>query len=113
MFLSEVLDILAHMNASMQRKTADFSRLQIFLKSTMDELKSLKEEKAEWCSLTNSALKLLEEKFSINIGRHNIGSARSKWMSICTIKDYREQVVIPYLDSLIENINQRFSDKAV
>ena len=113
MYLSEVLDILAHMNASMQRKTADFSRLQIFLKSTMDELKSLKEEKAEWCSLTNSALKLLEEKFAINIGRHNIGSARSKWMSICTIKDYREQVVIPYLDSLIENINQRFSDKAV
>lgn len=34
-------------------------------------------------------------------------------MTIHTTEDYQEHVVIPYLDSLIENINQRFSDKAV
>ena len=34
-------------------------------------------------------------------------------MTISTVKDYQELVVIPYIDSLIGNINARFSDKAV
>lgn len=61
--LSEVLDILATMNASLQKKTADFSRLHVFLQSMLDELKSLKGESAEWCSKTKNALDVLQEDF--------------------------------------------------
>ena len=60
-FLSEVLDILARMNVAMQKKIADFSRLQVFLQSTVDELKNLKDEKADWCSSTELALVRLED----------------------------------------------------
>ena len=113
MFLSEVLDILATMNASMQRKTADFSRLQVFIQSTLGELKSLKSQNAEWCSKTEKALEILPKDYSIEIGRHLSGSARTRFVSIRTVEEYRESVVIPYLDCLIGNINRRFSDKAV
>ena len=109
-FLSEVLDILARMNVAMQKKTADFSRLQVFLQSTVDELKNLKDEKADWCSSTELALVRLQKEFNIEIGRHH---SRSRFMTISTVKDYQELVVIPYIDSLIGNINGRFSDKAV
>ena len=34
------------------------------------------------------------------------GSARSKSARISTLQEYREHVAIPYLDSLIENINE-------
>ena len=60
MFLSEVLDILARMNVAMQKKRDDFSRLQVFLQSTVDELKNLKDEKADWCSSTELALVRLQ-----------------------------------------------------
>ena len=36
--LSEILDILARMNVSMQRKLLDLSRLPVLLKITTDEL---------------------------------------------------------------------------
>ena len=109
MFLSEVLDIVARMNVAMQKKTADFSRLQVFLQSTVNELKNLKDEKADWCSSTEWALVRLQKEFNIEIGRHH---SRSRFMSISTVKDFQELVVIPYIDSLIGNINGRFSDKA-
>lgn len=34
-------------------------------------------------------------------------------MTIRTIKEYRHEVAIPYLDQLTENIKSRFLDKAV
>ena len=108
MFLSEVL--LGKYECCMQKKTADFSRLQVFLQSTVDELKNLKDEKADWCSSTELALVRLQKEFNIEIGRHH---SRSRFMTISTVKDYHELAVIPYIDSLIGNINGRFSDKAV
>ena len=112
-FLSEVLDILARMNATMQRKVADFSKMQALLQFTLDELKSLKEEKAEWCSSTESTLAQLETEYGIEIGRPRHGSARSRFALISNTKEYRSQIAIPYIDSLVDNINRRFSDKAV
>ena len=47
-FLSEVLDILARMNVSMQRKLLDLSRLPVLLKITTDKLEHLKDERSEW-----------------------------------------------------------------
>ncbi len=72
MFLSYVLDLLAKMNASMQKKTADFSRLKIFLDSVLDELKSLKDEKADWCSVTEVALKFILDNTAVDqLGLHS------------------------------------------
>ena len=55
------------MNATMQRKVADFSKMQALLQFTLDELKSMKEEKAEWCSSTESTLAQLETEYGIEI----------------------------------------------
>ena len=56
----------------------------------MEEFKSLKEEKDEWCSSNESASKTLEEELASDIGRHSTGSAQSRFMTIHTSKDYRE-----------------------
>ena len=47
-FLSEVLDILSRMNATMQKKHADFSKLPVILEPTADLVEYLKDEKSEW-----------------------------------------------------------------
>lgn len=78
LILSGVLHILARMNATLQREKADFSKLQILLQLTFEELVSLKHEHAEWCSEIESWLEILEEH-SNEIGFHNSGSARSKF----------------------------------
>ena len=100
-FLSEVLDILAKMNGSMQRKLADFSKLHVpvILKVTTDQLKHLKEEESEWLSSVESEISLLKEKHNITLGTH--GSARSRWSSITTIAEYQTLVAIPYVDALL------------
>lgn len=45
-FLSEVLDVLTNLNATMQSRHADFSKLPVLLKVTTDQLEHLKEEKS-------------------------------------------------------------------
>ena len=111
-FLSEVLDILARMNVTMQRKNADFSKLPVLLKVTTDQLEHLKEENSEWLTSVESEISLLKEKYDITLGM-TCGSARSRWFSITTIAEYQTQVAIPYIDALLENIKSRFTDKAV
>ena len=112
-FLSEVLDVLAKMNATMQRKHADFSKLPVLLKVTTDQLEHLKEEKSEWLSSVESEISLLKEKHDITVGTVTHTSARSHWSSITTIAEYRTKIAIPYINALLENIKNRFSDKAV
>ena len=52
-FLSEVLDILARMNVSMQRKLLNLSRLPVLLKITTDQLEHLKDERVSgWIQLS-------------------------------------------------------------
>ena len=111
MFLSDVLDILARMNVSMQRKLLDLSRLPVLLKITTDQLEHLKDERSEWLDSVESEISLLNEKHDITLGTH--GSVRSRWSSITTTAEYRTLVTIPYLDSLLLNIKSRFTDKAV
>ena len=72
-FLSEVLDILARMNVSMQRKLLDLSRLPVLLKITTDQLEHLKDERSEWLGSVESEISLLKEKHDITLGTH--GSA--------------------------------------
>ena len=115
-FLSEVLDILVRMNVTMQRKNADFSKLPVLLKVTTNQLEHqlehLKEENSEWLTSVESEISLLKEKYDITLGMTR-GSARSRWFSITTIAEYQTQVAIPYIDALLENIKNRFTDKAV
>lgn len=112
-FLSEVLDILARMNATMQRKVVDFSKLQVLLQLTLDELRSLKNEKAEWCSSAESIIAKLGSEYGIEIGRRTPGLTRSRFALISSTKEYLSHVAIPYIDSLVGNINGRFSDEVV
>ncbi len=111
-FLCEVLDILARMNAIMQRKHADFSKLPVILKATTDQLEHLKDEKSEWLISVESQISQLKEKHGITLNTVTCGSTRSRWFSISTT-EYRTQVAIPYIDALLENIESRFTDKAV
>jgi hypothetical protein len=107
-----LLDIVARMNVTMQRKNADFSKLPVLLKVTTDQLEHLKEENSEWLTSVESEISLLKEKYDITLGVTR-GSARSRWFSITTIAEYQTQVAIPYIDALLENIKSRFTDKAV
>ena len=109
MLLSKVLDTLARMNASMQMKAADFSKLPVLLKATTDQLKHMKEENSEWVSLVNEKICVLEQEHGIEMSR-TFGSSR---LSIQTMDDYRTKVAIPYIDKLLDNIKQRFSDDAL
>ena len=48
--LTEVLDILAKFNATMQRKSIDASRISSLLHLFLTELEGLRERTADWCS---------------------------------------------------------------
>ena len=103
-FLSKSLDILARANASMQTELVDFSKFPIFLKVMTDQLEHMKEETSEWLGTVETVISQLQEKYDIVLGKH--GSRRSN----C---EHRTLVAIPYIDSLLENIRNRFSDRSL
>ena len=105
-FLSEVLDILA-----LQTKLEDFSKFPIFLKVMTNQLEHIKEETSEWLGTVETVISQLQEKYDIVLGKH--GSRRSNWSSIRSVCEYRTLVAIPYIDSLLENIRNRFSDRSL
>ena len=107
-FLSEVL---ARVNALMQTKLADFSKFPIFLIVVTDRLEHMKEETSEWLGTVETVISQLQEKYDIVLGKH--GSRRSNWSSITSVCEYRTLVAIPYMDSLLENIMNRFSDRSL
>ena len=110
-FLSEVLDILARANASMQTKLAYFSKFPISLKVVTDQLEHLKEETSEWLGTVETVISQLQEKYDIVLRKH--GSRRGNWSSITSMCEYQTLVVILYIDSLLENIRNRFSDRSL
>ncbi len=94
-FLAEVLDTLAKINAAMQRKIVDFSKIPSLLKVLIDELTSLKSEESEWCSTVQSTIDKLREEHDIVVDAQIHGS-RSRSARISTIQQYRDRVAIPY-----------------
>ena len=58
-----------------------------------------------------SEISLLKEKHDIALDGVACGSSR--WFSIITIADYRTEVAIPYIDTLLKNMKSRFTNKAV
>ena len=65
--LASVLDLLAKRHCFMQRKATDFSKLPVILETILSELKHLKSDEAEWCSLTGTTVIALEEKYNITL----------------------------------------------
>ena len=98
------------MNCAMQTKVADFSKLPLLLNATNDQLKHMKTENCDWISLVDEKVLALEKEHGIEI-KYTFGSHRST--SIRTIAEYHARVAIPYIDTLLENINQRFSEDAL
>ena len=109
-FLSVVLDLLAKLNCFLQRKATDFSRLPIVLKNILSEVKHLKDDGAEWCSLVEKTVVMLESEHEITL---TMGGTRSCTAGASTLTRYRKEVVSPYIDTLVSNITSRFSDQAV
>ena len=102
--LSVVLDLLAKLNGFIQRKATDFSKLPIVLQSTIEEIKHLKDEKAEWCTLVETTVEL-HDIILIHIsnrGRH-----------ATTMAEFRDSVAVLYIDVLLSNINAHFSNAVV
>ena len=98
------------MNCAMQTKVADFSKLPLLLNATNDQLKHMKTENCDWISLVDEKVLALEKEHGIEI-KYTFGSHRST--SIRTIAEYHARVAVPYIDTLLENINQRFSEDAL
>ena len=105
--LSVVLDLLAKLNGFMQRKAIDFSKLPIVLQSITEEIKHLKDEKAEWCTLVETTVELLSEH---DITLMHI-STRGRHAT--TMAEFRDSLTVPYIDVLLPNINARFSNAVV
>ena len=87
--LSEVLDIHTRMNASMQRKLADFSELSVFQKVMTDQVEHRRKKKCEWLSSEESKKYMLKEKHDIiHLALISHGSTRSRWSSVSPIAIY-------------------------
>ena len=95
----------------MQKKIADFSKLPFVLKSKLDHLNSTRENDARWCTAAELAISNLETEHGITIkGSRGPTVRKSPPLSV---QQFQVQVAIPYLDTLIANINSRFSGEVV
>ena len=97
----------------MQRQSADFSRLPLIIESILKELDELKEDKAEWCSGVSSQVEELENDHGITITRGRSVRSFVGGDYVGSLTDFREKVVLPYIDALLHNIRNRFSGEAV
>ena len=97
----------------MQRKTADFSRLKIILESILEQLRSLRLSSAEWCSEVDKTIETLRSEHDIIMSDCVGVTRRSTDSSISSVGSFRQSTALPYIDALIENIQNRFSEKEV
>ena len=86
------------------KKATDFSRLKVILDSSIDQLKSLKADDAEWCSEVESTVDTLESKHKIIVCDSVSIARRSSVSMINTVDSFQKSVVVPYINKLIENI---------
>ena len=97
----------------MKRKATDLSRLKVILDTTLDQLKALKDDDADWCSEVESTVEGLETEYEITVCA-SVGIARRTSTSVTTTLDiFRTAVLIPFVDHFIENIQSRISDEGV
>ena len=94
----------------MKKKIADFSKLPFILKSTLGHLNSIRESDTSWCTAAVTAICNLETEH----GKTN----HDTWTNNMEITSFVSSTVsstssYSYLDTLIANINSRFSGKVV
>ena len=65
--LSEVLSALALLNVSMQNKIADLSKLPFMPNNSLDNLNSIRESDASWCTAAQTSILSLETEHGITI----------------------------------------------
>ncbi len=76
-----------------------------------DHLNSIRESDTSWCTAAETAISNLETEHGITIkGSREPAVQKSPPLSV---QQFRVQVAIPYLDTLIANINSRFSGEVV
>ena len=109
--LSEVLSALTLLNLFMQKKIADFSKLPFMMKSTLDHLNSTRESNGSWCTAAETATSNLKTENGIAI--KGIRGPTVRKSPPLSVQQFRVQVAIPYLDTLIANINSHFSGEVV
>ena len=81
------------------------------LKSTLDHLNSIRESDASWGTAAGTAILNLETEHGITIkGSRGPTVRKSPPLSV---QQFQVQVAIPYLDTLIANINSLFSGEVV
>ena len=81
------------------------------LKSTLDHLNSIRDSDASWCTAAETAISNLETEHGITIkGSRGPTVRKSPPLSV---QQFQVQVAIPYLDTLIANINSLFSGEVV
>ena len=97
----------------MQRETADFSRLPVVLESILKELEQLKEDEAEWCSEVITLVDKLENVHEITVTSGHLAHSCVGGASAHTLTSYHANVALPYINSLLHNIHDRFSGEAV
>ena len=64
---SKVLSALALLNLFLQKKIADFSKLPLMFKSTLDHLNSIREIDGSCCTATETSISNLETEHGITI----------------------------------------------
>ena len=81
------------------------------LKSTLDYRNSIRKSDASWCTTAETAISNLETEYGITF-KGSRGQTVRKSPSL-SVQQFRVQVVIPYRDTLIANINSCFSGEVV
>ena len=97
----------------MQRKSADFARLHVILSSIQEELKSCKLSSAVWCDAVTATVTILETEHGIVVTAPTGMTRRSitSTESVSDIGQLQRSVAIPYIELLLENIQNRFLTK--
>ena len=95
----------------MQKKIADFSKLPFMLKSTLHHLNSIRESDASLYTVAETAISNLETEHGITIKSSRGPTVRKS--PPLSVQQFRVKVAIPYLDTLIANINNCFSGEVV
>ena len=99
--LSEVLDILAKFNATMQSKSIDISRISSLLQVFLAELEGLREATAEWCSKATSLTLQLEKEYNLTLSDRRMRTIEQ----VDRIQEFRRRKSHP-LSGLLDSTHQ-------
>ena len=95
----------------MQKEIADFRKPPFMLKNVLDHINSIKENDASWSTTAERAILNEETELGLTIKVSRGPTIRKS--SPLSVQQFREQVSIPYHNTLIANINSHLSGEVV